>query len=642
MYLLGLAFAAGLLTEASADDHIPRQTQAPAVNPRASEEYFYILQPPRGDQIVLNPPAPDRVKGSIGVWTQYLTEAEGTTSWIGPDPSYISVETTTSKNAEGAVVTGTVNKAIDVVKHADGGLDMILSPAFREKVEAILKEVPPCTKRKLRRRQGPSCGIEAAARRVLEDEGVADMFSDQVHDEVSENAGLDSDADSGYGTDEDGFVEGAEGPAGSEAGETVEALVLGPEADAAAIAAAAAEIDGAVVVGGITLTAVTFLGILLKATDTTGKIEPVYHIPPEDIQTVSKTKSETTQRPTSTTSASSCPTELPECEDDCKATKIADAKPTDVPWACSEGDTKGCKCNPKNQAVAHSFDEDFENMIRDALNNLNGPDEPEEPEITCPHEFSNVPSEFFEKIADGFCDYIKDNMDMASRDLLFGIDGGKIPILSRRSTTLVQRSPPENRDNYKDYKFAVSWIPAEGECLIAENMCTEAFKKLVRAQPCGQNHGSAGNRMTVDAKIDVGCGEFKWNVIPPKEQEPEPELPGLGGQECYDRHSQRDVQDGVQESWASNGCRWFAEGKTIKPGDKEVYWGPPGITGHSHMNYKISWKEGCEGPEEYSLQDPVDGENCSSLMRANYKSCNNGGAGGYRDAGCLRYEFYVT
>jgi hypothetical protein len=233
--------------------------------------------------------------------------------WIGPDPSYISVETTTTKNAEGADVTGTVNKAVDVVKHANGGLDMILSPAFREKVEAILKEVPPCTKKKLCRRQGPSRGIEPAARRVLEDEGVADVFSEQVHKELSEEAGLDTDADSEYGTDEDGFVEGAEGPPGSEAGETVETVVLGSEAEAAAIAAAVGEVDGAIVVGGITLTAVTFLGILLKAADTTGKIEPVYHIPPEDIQTVSKTKTESPRQATTlttTTSTNSFPTEL--------------------------------------------------------------------------------------------------------------------------------------------------------------------------------------------------------------------------------------------------------------------------------------------------------------------------------------------
>ncbi|KAF5676109.1 hypothetical protein FHETE_2236 [Fusarium heterosporum] len=637
-HLLTLALATGLLTRASANDHIPRQTQAPAINPRA-EEYFYFLNPPRRDQIVLNPPAPSKVKGSIGVWTEYLTEAGGTTSWIGPDPSYISVETTTSKNAEGAAVTGTVNKAIDVVKHANGGLDMILSPAFREKVEAILKEVPPCTKRKLRRRQGPSCGIEAAARRVLEDEGVADMFSDQVHNEISANAGLDSDADSGYGTDEDGFVEGAEGPAGSEAGETVEAVVLGSEADAAAIAAAAGEVEGAVVVSGITLTAVTFLGILMKAMDTTGKIEPVYHIPPEDIQTVSKTKSETTQRPTSTTSASSCPTGLPDCEDDCKATKIKDAKPTEIPWACSEGDIKGCRCNPKSQEITHFFDDSFENMIQKALKNLNGPDEPEEPEITCPNDFSSVPSEFFGDIADGFCDYIKDDLDIERKDVLFGIDGGKIPILSRRSTRLVRRAPPEDRKYYKDFKFAISWTPAEGECLIAENMCTEAFKKLVLAQPCGQNHGSANNRMTVDAKIDVGCGEFKWNVIPPKEQEPE--LPGLGAQGCYKRHKQDDVPGGGQDTMASKGCRDHADNKKIKAGDKPVSWSYADDPRISHLRYRISWKEGCKGPEEYSLQNPVDDASCYDLMRANYKSCNNGGAGGFRDAGCLRYEFFV-
>lgn len=231
--------------------------------------------------------------------------------WIGPDPSYIAVETTTTKNAEGADVTATVNKAVDVIKAENGGLDLILSPAFIEKVEKILKEVPPCTRKRLRRRQGPSCGLEGAARRISEDSAVGDLFSEQVHDEVSEEAGLDAGSDSAYGTDEDGFSEGAEGPPGSEAGETVEAVIVGTEADAAAIAAAAGEMEGAIVVGGITLTSVTFLGMLLKAFDTNGKVEPVYHIPPEDIQTVTKSKTETstqTQTQTTTTSAASCPT----------------------------------------------------------------------------------------------------------------------------------------------------------------------------------------------------------------------------------------------------------------------------------------------------------------------------------------------
>ncbi|KAF5020850.1 hypothetical protein F66182_7105 [Fusarium sp. NRRL 66182] len=649
-YLFSLAVGASLLTEAFAGDSLPRETQAPAVDRRA-EEFFYVLQPPDRAQIPLNPPSPDKVKGSIGVWTEYLTDIGGTTSWIGPDPSYI-VEATTTQNAEGADVTTTVNKAVDVIKNANGGLDMILSPAFREKVEAILKDVPPCTKRRLRRRQGPACGIEAARARLMEDEGVADMFSEEFHGEVTEEAGLNSDADSGYGTDEDGFVEGAEGPAGSEAGETVETIIIGSEADAAAIAAAAGEIDGAIVVGGITLTAVTFLGLLMKAVDMNGKVEPVYQIPPEDVQTVTKSKSETQSATATatTTTAASCPTGYilkPDCEEGCHATTAADAQATESPgWTCSEGKNKGCKCNPPTDVTIHSFFSDFDQAILTSLEKLKNlaeePDEPEEPEITCPSKFSAAPSEFFGKIAEGFCDYIKDNFDNENKDLPFDIDGGKIPRLSRRSHRIMQRSPPESREYYRDYVFWVSWIPKEGECLMErDNICTAAFEKLVKAQPCGQNHGSSGDRMTIDAKIDVGCGEFKWNVEAPKEAEPEPEPPGLGGQECYDKHSHTDVQDGVQDSWASNGCRWFAEGKNLKPGDKEVYWGPPGITGHAHMNYKISWKEDCTGHDEQSLQDPLSEANCYDLMRQNYKACNNGGAGGYRDAGCLRYEFYV-
>lgn len=132
--------------------------------------------------------------------------------------------------------------------------------------------------------------------------------------------------------------------------------------------------------------------------------------------------------------------------------------------------------------------------------------------------------------------------------------------------------------------------------------------------------------MTIDAKIDVGCGEYKWKVEAPKKDEPEePEKPGLGDLQCTDRHKHRDVQDGAQDTWAQAGCKWYGDGKTMKPGDKEVYWGPPGVTGASHMNYKISWKEDCEGFDEQSLGNPVEGEDvdCYSLMRENYKSCRS-------------------
>ncbi|KAF4944217.1 hypothetical protein FSARC_14732 [Fusarium sarcochroum] len=226
-----------------------------------------------------------------------------------------------------------------------------------------------------------------------------------------------------------------------------------------------------------------------------------------------------------------------------------------------------------------------------------------------------------------------------NRDLPFDIDGNMIPKLGRRHTELAKRSPPEDPDNYRDYIFWLSWLPREGECLIEwEIICTKAFEKLRQSKPCGQNHGSAGDRMTVDAKIDVGCGEFKWNVEAPKdpEPEPEPELPALGDQICHGEHKQTPTPEEIQDEAASNSCKAYADGATMKAGDADIV-----SRALHHMNYRISWKQDCDEFEEQSIDEPVEGESCYSLMRANYKSCNNGGAGGYRDVGCLRYEFYV-
>ncbi|KAI8259044.1 hypothetical protein K4K58_002894 [Colletotrichum sp. SAR11_239] len=76
----------------------------------------------------------------------------------------------------------------------------------------------------------------------------------------------------------------------------------------------------------------------------------------------------------------------------------------------------------------------------------------------------------------------------------------------------------------------------------------------------------------------------------------------------------------------------------MKAGDEEVYWHSVGPWADYHQNFKISWIDGCEtSVAEQNLDSPIDGDagvTCASLMRANYKSCNNGGAGGYRDAGC--------
>lgn len=105
----------------------------------------------------------------------------------------------------------------------------------------------------------------------------------------------------------------------------------------------------------------------------------------------------------------------------------------------------------------------------------------------------------------------------------------------------------------------------------------------------------------------------------------------------------------------------------MKAGDKEIYWHPVG--GEYHQNYKISWIDGCIVVSEQSVELPIEGDPliiCGNLLLDNYYYCkpiiltyaqtlyalllivlhqtdtNNGGAGGWMDAGCLRYDFYIT
>ncbi|KAG2417988.1 hypothetical protein HFD88_001088 [Aspergillus terreus] len=55
-------------------------------------------------------------------------------------------------------------------------------------------------------------------------------------------------------------------------------------------------------------------------------------------------------------------------------------------------------------------------------------------------------------------------------------------------------------------------------------------------------------------------------------------------------------------------------------------------------HYVISWVEDCEG-EPQDVVEPFEGTMCVDLLQNNWKDCINGGAGGWVDVGCVRYEF---
>lgn len=181
--------------------------------------------------------------------------------------------------------------------------------------------------------------------------------------------------------------------------------------------------------------------------------------------------------------------------------------------------------------------------------------------------------------------------------------------------------------------------------------------------------------MAKKASVDVGCGKFTWEVQKRIGTDPPPKIT-FGERKCHERHDHPDVHAPHQDQWSHIGCKWYAAGKTMKAGDKEIYWTPPAALPDAYQSYRISWIEGCDIVDEQDVWNPLpDDENitCGVIMNNNYHKCksphtnmcpssipniksrilecrwltgsaltgNNGGAGGVVDVGCLRYDFFV-
>jgi hypothetical protein len=156
-----------------------------------------------------------------------------------------------------------------------------------------------------------------------------------------------------------------------------------------------------------------------------------------------------------------------------------------------KGSTKGCLCDPQTEDRITYYDTNFHQAILDAFSELQK--QPNEPHTACPNlDISPVSSKFLvDKTANGFCEEVMKNLDSNFGPTAYDIDGNKIPLLmtakaeedsARRA--LVRRSPPENSENYKDYKFFLSYKHEDGDCwLPKEDLCKDAFRALV-SSPC--------------------------------------------------------------------------------------------------------------------------------------------------------------
>ncbi|KAM7188822.1 hypothetical protein V8F20_010432 [Naviculisporaceae sp. PSN 640] len=358
------------------------------------------IDPTAPGQIGINPAPLESIKGSIGVNTKWLTEERGTTKWIGVDSKYITIATTTRTDRAGSTAVATITKGVNAALAADGGLDVLLSPGVRAKLEELAKQVTPFSAKRLRARakrpkaskRQAACGFKQYQQLVASDDELAGTFTDQLADQINQQVnGLPNDlsdphnqanggedTDSGYGGSEDGsehgdepqspndnndegFYEGEAGEAGTTAGDTVEAIVISTEEEAAAIAAG--EIAPGVVAGGIGVTASSFLATIWGSLSGEGNsLEPVYKIPKERIHKITSSKTRT---------------KTPNCGKDCVPT-IRDrwAEATKTPtgvwweWACSKGNAKDCVCNPVGEEETHYYWADMQGLSNVILSKL--------------------------------------------------------------------------------------------------------------------------------------------------------------------------------------------------------------------------------------------------------------------------------
>ncbi|KAF6831374.1 hypothetical protein CPLU01_06793 [Colletotrichum plurivorum] len=113
--------------------------------------------------------------------------------------------------------------------------------------------------------------------------------------------------------------------------------------------------------------------------------------------------------------------------------------------------------------------------------------------------------------------------------------------------------------------------------------------------------------------------------------------PSLGKRECHKRHKHDDVHRGYLENFVQYCCKGDF---SMRAADESIYWGP----NHYLLNIRISWIDGCKVTNLQNIKFPIEDDRsitCEKIVMENYLSCNNGGAGGWVDAGCLRYDFFV-
>ncbi|KAK8102373.1 hypothetical protein PG984_015519 [Apiospora sp. TS-2023a] len=151
--------------------------------------------------------------------------------------------------------------------------------------------------------------------------------------------------------------------------------------------------------------------------------------------------------------------------------------------------------------------------------------------------------------------------------------------------------------------------------------------------------------MYAKGELDVGCGNFGYNIHPAQAARKEYE------RVCY-KQEEFTWKGPIDPGFVNFLALYPAcsdRAKPVRKDDKSTFRHLYTLDSHGvPYQFNIWWKEGCTlengGPTEALISDPLgnapdDDRSCGRYLHANYFHCNNGGVGGAIQVGCLVYEF---
>ncbi|KAF4449378.1 hypothetical protein F53441_7357 [Fusarium austroafricanum] len=318
------------------------------------------------------------------------------------------------------------------------------------------------------------------------------------------------------------------------------------------------------------------------------------------------------------------------------------------------------------------------------------------PDVQCQQQSGNdVPRDCFVSVYSKFCGQVNGHAGDQLTQNLTGADADSGSQEKRAPINLRRHMLRERAEACDGWVFEVDWSGAKGECQIpcsdsmyafsdecfdSENSFLEGtidvgcgtykYTAILTSSttappvhltglptltglpgPISTPDGSSCAQTATNTQCALGGGDGQacventycasWVSTKPTQAPAPPEVKPkpleLGPVFCKDRGgSHKDIDPGAVRSLADAYCEANLPVK-LEPGSPKS-----GTTKSSIYYYEVSWVEGCNTTVE--SQDPYtplgkDGPMCKDLFVKAYAGCDNGGIGGYIDAGCVRYMF---